>query len=1229
MKKFKKFFTIFLLLLICFNLLACKKGGNQGGDTPKVDPIAEAKSEAIEELDDLFRMVNNIPMSDAEKTSFENMKTEAVSHINTLTNEVEISNYTTTITNQFTEQLNVIIEAKRFVDNKLAAKIEVVALFNDLRFDRLSSADYAEFMQMRSTALAEIDAAANDDEIIEKKNAAIAAFDAKQATYTAANDLADEKVSAISRINDLYDSLNPNLFSEQDLSDLRGQADTIISAINQALTVAHVKTASSDGEDALEASINSKKSANELNNAKQSATASFNALFNTYFDKISTLLNNDEKDSLNGVKTNVASAIEAATTIANVNSAKDAGETQLNEAITTLRAANLDVARSLALADVEALYNQLARELIGETDLAEFDEMKTTALANINAAADVAGVSTALDDANTAFQTKADAISTDIDVSKVKMFGSLFTYDGEEHSIFVSSRNLPAGLVIEYVGNGQTEVGVHPVTAYVKNSVGKLLKTLKDNITISKPKQKVNDVKFTSTSYEWKKDTTFTLEATGVPEGVNVRYENNTLTEPGKVEAMAKLYDKYDGELLKTLTAVLTVNYQVIHNEDVFASSENVYSGEEFTTTLASSEASKYKSVNYLNNTATIPGTYPVYAVATTTDDEIVEYRAYMVIENAFSQEFSNYTNDMFVYFLSGDQATLNLFMVDYEAFGFEHQDATWYAYERYTDEDHESDLKEITRLKNEFSAYNRAGLNSYQKVDYDKLKDEIEYLDFLINNPKYILMRQTYIDQFGGYAGDIPTTMEAYQVRTKQDIEDIISYIDSVDEAFASYVDYALDRAEAGYPFTNFTINNMIDYLDGVTKRNAKEDDEDKDKPYYLIAIMENKIKDSKEALNLTDSEVNDYIARLDKAFESFLQAHIDLADQLAAKCLNKATDKQANYLASYGEKGKVLYELLLRNRLGITMPMEEYIEFIDTTLTKYYNEYSSYSTTSRGSSIMDGEVMILDSNDPNDILDFLKDEFAKTLVPDLQNDPAISVAYMDKTVTANTTTLAYYMKSALDSTDKEFIHLNGDALGKDYLETIKTLAHEGYPGHLFAYVFTKENNNISNFVRVSTNTGHGEGWAKYVECALCDYLAETRGGDWVGAMNKSKFWDLFVYQIYTRIDVGIEYEGWGVDEVFQFMKNQNLSVTEDTAKEIIQDLVEMPGQYAAYGYGQALFYELHDEAKEILGSNYDEIEFNTMLLEHGWIGLSDVQELYDNYMKQKCFLCGIEFDK
>ena len=78
---------------------------------------------------------------------------------------------------------------------------------------------------------------------------------------------------------------------------------------------------------------------------------------------------------------------------------------------------------------------------------------------------------------------------------------------------------------------------------------------------------------------------------------------------------------------------------------------------------------------------------------------------------------------------------------------------------------------------------------------------------------------------------------------------------------------------------------------------------------------------------------------------------------------------------------------------------------------------------------------------------------------------------------------------------------------------------------------------------------------------------------------------------------------------------------------KEIYDLLIEMPSQYAAYGYGKLYFVKLHNEAQEILGVHYDEIEFNAMLHSRGWTNLGELKNTYNEYMENKCHELGIEF--
>ena len=86
-------------------------------------------------------------------------------------------------------------------------------------------------------------------------------------------------------------------------------------------------------------------------------------------------------------------------------------------------------------------------------------------------------------------------------------------------------------------------------------------------------------------------------------------------------------------------------------------------------------------------------------------------------------------------------------------------------------------------------------------------------------------------------------------------------------------------------------------------------------------------------------------------------------------------------------------------------------------------------------------------------------------------------------------------------------------------------------------------------------------------------------------------------------------------------------LGYSSDSAKEIYNLMIEMPSQYAAYGYGKLVFNNLHQEAKSYLGYHYNEVEFNAMLLSKGWTNLGILQDTYEEYMTAKCHELGSEY--
>ena len=257
--------------------------------------------------------------------------------------------------------------------------------------------------------------------------------------------------------------------------------------------------------------------------------------------------------------------------------------------------------------------------------------------------------------------------------------------------------------------------------------------------------------------------------------------------------------------------------------------------------------------------------------------------------------------------------------------------------------------------------------------------------------------------------------------------------------------------------------------------------------------------------------------------------------------------------------------------------------------------------------------------------MVEFLKG-FAPTIVPELKTDPNIVIKEMDEASAKVSNAVAYYMKSALDNTSSEFITLNPVQLNSSTSnDVLGTLAHEGYPGHLYAYVYSKELG-LSNIATIMTSTAHGEGWATYVELKLYEYAKEQSTDNRFNAIMDYLYANqLSGFLLETRLDVGIHYEGWTVEDVAKYL--DELGYNSAAAQELFDLLIETPTSYAAYGYGKLTFYNLHERAKNILGAFYDEVEFNAMLLSKGWTSLDILKETYEEYMKDKCYECGLEY--
>ena len=566
---------------------------------------------------------------------------------------------------------------------------------------------------------------------------------------------------------------------------------------------------------------------------------------------------------------------------------------------------------------------------------------------------------------------------------------------------------------------------------------------------------------------------------------------------------------------------------------------------------------------------------------------------------------------DFALVMMGNDAFAWNAYSVSpYESYGYVGgDDYSWYSY---SGPRSASEIKLVNYMfdmyYDELRHYNPSNLNSSAAITYRTMSNILDayrsyYRSKYVNN--FELLGGSYISDEGGYVADFATSFENFEFRSEKDVSILLAITQSTDAAFATYLEFAGDRDKAGYPLYDYTINSMRDYLIDVYE---KGDD------YYLYEVADNKIDGAKFLSQVQkDKYKQDYKAAIHNKYMKGVKTLYDGLERYTGR----VETVTKSYLASAGAAGKAYYEWLFRQKTGITnaniakVYSELYdaygkylnkrdgviaeIEAIKETDPATYDEFYEYYGETK---------FLLGLTDPTQILEYLKTA-AKDIVPELATEPEIGVKYMDETVAEITGALAYYMRTPLDQENsREMITLNAYRMENNPSDLLTTIAHEGYPGHLYAHVNAKEHG-TSLLSTCMSNISFSEGWANYVELVLLDNIAKTSNKATAKYCEYKKYQTLAGYVGMVIHDMNVNYFG--------------MTSVELGDSTIIEMLMEIPAVYIPYGYGMYTVYTLHENAKSALGAKYSEPDFNGALLADGFgPTLTRARQITDSYIKK-----------
>ncbi len=526
---------------------------------------------------------------------------------------------------------------------------------------------------------------------------------------------------------------------------------------------------------------------------------------------------------------------------------------------------------------------------------------------------------------------------------------------------------------------------------------------------------------------------------------------------------------------------------------------------------------------------------------------------------------FDAFTEELFLSDISGNTINLHYTLAYPENFGITEYDISLgdASYESMA-----SSYDSLRELKTVFEEFEYDKLTAKQQFTYDIIMD---YIDTELAAEELLL----YTEFFGpttGYQAQLPVLLAEYAFRREQDVVDYLDLLCVIDDTYASMVAFEQKKSEAGLFMSDTTLEDILDQC-----RQFIENPEEN----YMIEVFEAKIAD---VTWLTDTQKEEY----SKKNKELIVTEVVGAYQLLIDGLSALQGTGTNELGlCFYEDGKEYYEYLTYVATGSGLSVPELAVAIPQTI---------YEAIVNMQVVMQADPSIEEKwndyqfceTDPAEILIDLQEKIAEVF-PDLP-DVTYQIKYVHPSMQEHMSP-AFYLTPPLDDYTNNIIYINP---AYESGELYVTMAHEGFPGHLYQNVYTasKELPLVRNLFSYS---GYSEGWAQYVE-----FLAYEMGGLDENLAKVLKYNSIAIMGIHAAIDIGVHYYGWSADEVEDFLYSYGLG-SREAAERIFDYVVAEPSNYLSYFVGYMGFVDLQKTAEETWGEAYSDTRFYDVVLSLG----------------------------
>lgn len=438
------------------------------------------------------------------------------------------------------------------------------------------------------------------------------------------------------------------------------------------------------------------------------------------------------------------------------------------------------------------------------------------------------------------------------------------------------------------------------------------------------------------------------------------------------------------------------------------------------------------------------------------------------------------------------------------------------------------------------------------------------------------------------GAPSELPILLAEYRFDDAQDVELYLSILQQIPDYFEGLIIFEKEKAAAGLFMSDATADKVIRQCYALMNPEQLEEG-----THFLEITFAERLQNLVSQGAITEEEALSYQSQNNRLLTTVVAPAYDrLSDELT---LLKGNGTDTCGLA-HREGGKQYYEALLRLRTSSDRSVSEIRQML------YENLAANYEALGRllenNESLRDSfttDPAFLPEMKPEEILAYLADSIKHKYpsIASVTGDSSIgcTVKYVDDSLEAYTAP-AFYMTPPIDNVLNNTIYINAMDTSDD-LSLFTTLAHEGYPGHLYQTVYCQNfwaKSGITPLRSVLYYGGYIEGWAMYTELSSYEdaiRLAKEEhpeAGDYYLACRLDRQIQLALYSL---LDISIHYDGASLQEVSEIFASLG-SADAPTIAAIYSYIAEEPCNYPKYYVGYLEIMELKKQAAVLWYNNH-----------------------------------------